>query len=193
SATGTLADTSDAMTMWAAVLDWQRYRSTQLKIMTSSVILGKVVKKLDLEHDLEFPSGEADAEQEPPSLNQLIQHLKRNVVVEQEGDTMMVNIRARCLVPRYCADIANGIAKVYMEFNVEQLVGSGIAAENWLRAQFEARKEALRDSEDALVRFRSDRNLISVSLEDQYNITGRNLSSLAEKLLDAQYQVDSLE
>ena len=36
SATGTLADTSDAMTMWAAVLDWQRYRSTQLKIMTSN-------------------------------------------------------------------------------------------------------------------------------------------------------------
>src|SRR5690625_8046085 len=32
STTGTLTDSSDAMTMWAAVLDWQRYRSTQLKI-----------------------------------------------------------------------------------------------------------------------------------------------------------------
>src|SRR5690625_3491800 len=106
---------------------------------------------------------------------------------------MMVNIKAKCAVPHYCADIANAVAKVYMEFNVEQLVGSGIAAENWLRAQYETRRQNLRESEDALVQFRSDRNLISVSLEDQYNITGRNVASIAEKLLDAQYQVDSLE
>lgn len=193
STTGTLTDSSDAMTMWAAVLDWQRYRSTQLKIMTSSVILSKVVKKLELEHDLAFPSGEIDEDQEPLSLTQLVNILKKNVTVQQEGDTMMVNIKAKCVVPHYCADIANAVAKVYMEFNVEQLVGSGIAAENWLRAQYETRRQNLRESEDALVQFRSDRNLISVSLEDQYNITGRNLSSLAEKLLDAQYQVDSLE
>lgn len=193
STTGTLTDSSDAMTMWAAVLDWQRYRSTQLKIMTSSVILSKVVKKLELEHDLAFPSGEIDEDQEPLSLTQLVNILKKNVTVQQEGDTMMVNIKAKCAVPHYCADIANAVAKVYMEFNVEQLVGSGIAAENWLRAQYETRRQNLRESEDALVQFRSDRNLISVSLEDQYNITGRNLSSLAEKLLDAQYQVDSLE
>lgn len=187
------SDGSDAMSMWAAVLDWQRYRSTQLKIMTSSVILHKVAKQLDLENDPKFPTGEVDEEREPLSMQQIIRTLKKNIKVEQDGDTMMVNITARCLVPHYCADIANAVAKTYMDFNVEQLVGSGIAAENWLRTQYESRRDALRDSEDALVRFRSDRNLISVSLEDQYNITGRNLSSLSEKLLDAQYQVDSLE
>lgn len=197
-----LASGSDAMTMWAAVLDWQRYRSTQLRIMTSSVILSKVVQQLDLQNDPLFPTGgivggDSSAPvgegSGPHSLRALVNILKQSITVEQEGDTMMINITARCAVPHYCADIANSIAKTYMEFNVEQLVGSGVAAENWLRTQYESRRKVLRDSEDALVEFRSDRNLISVSLEDQYNITGRNLSSLAEKLLEAQYQVDSLE
>lgn len=188
-----LKDSADAMTMWAAVLDWQRYRSTQIRIMTSSVILNKVARHLDLENDPLFPTGERDEDRPLLSLKEIVKILKRSVVVEQEGDTMMINIQTRCVVPTYCADIANAIAKTYIEFNVEQLVGSGVAAENWLRTQYEERRDILRASEDALVSFRSDRNLISVSLEDQYNITGRNLSSLAEKLLDAQYQVDSLE
>src|SRR5690625_5342232 len=133
STTGTLTAPSDAMHVWAAVLDMQRYRSTQLKIMPSSVILSKVVKKLELEHDLAFPSGEIDEDQAPLSLTQLVNILKKNVTVQQEGDTMMVNIKAKCAVPHYCADIANAVAKVYIEFNVVQLVGSCIAEDKSCR------------------------------------------------------------
>lgn len=186
----------DVMSMWAAVLDWQRYRSTQLKVMTSTVILSKVAKRLDLENDIYFPNGPSEDDsvvQEPKSLKSIVNILKKTVTVEQDGDTMMVRISARCTVPHYCSDIVNALAKTYMEFNVEQRVGSGIAAENWLRAQYKKRKQELEDAEEALIAFRAERNLISVSLEDQYNITGRNLSSLASKLIESQYEVDSLK
>lgn len=189
----TLGGSDAAVTMWASFLDWQRYRSTQLKIMTSTAILSQVAERLDLENDPDFPYGPSEEAREPLTLSQIVGVLKQNVVIEQDGDTMMVRLSVRCVVPRYCAEIANTLAQAYIDFNFEQRVGSGAAAENWLRKQYETRLAALRAAEDALIGFRSDRNLISVSLEDQHNITGQNLSALSARLLEAQYQVDSLE
>lgn len=192
--TTTFGGSDAAVTMWASFLDWQRYRSTQLKIMTSTTILGQVAERLDLENEPEFPYGlHDDVEPEPLELSQVIAHLKNTVRVEQEEDTMMVRVSATCTVPRFCAEIANTLAQTYIDFSFEQRVGSGAIAENWLRTQYEARLQALEESEEALVKFRADRNLISVSLEDQYNLTGQNLAALSTKLIDAQYQVESLE
>ena len=189
----TLGGSDAAVTMWASFLDWQRYRSTQLKIMTSTSILSQVAERLDLENDPEFPSGVSSESGEPLTLSQIVEVLKRSVTIEQDGDTMMVRLSVRCQVPRYCSEIANTLAQTYIDFNFEQRVGSGAAAENWLRKQYETRLAALREAEDAIILFRSDRNLISVSLDDQHNITGQNLSALSGRLIEAQYQVDSLE
>lgn len=192
--TTTLGGSDAAVTMWASFLDWQRYRSTQLKIMTSTTILGEVAERLDLENEPEFPYGLSDeVDPAPLELGQVIAHLKNTVRVEQEQDTMMVRVSTTCAVPRFCAEIANTLAQTYIDFSFEQRVGSGAIAENWLRTQYESRLQALKESEEALVQFRADRNLISVSLEDQYNLTGQNLAALSTKLIDAQYQVASLE
>lgn len=191
--TTTLGGSDAAVTMWASFLDWQRYRSTQLKIMTSSSILTEVAERLDLENEPEFPYGITEEGAEPLPLAAIVHWLKQSVRVEQEQDTMMVRVSATCFVPRFCSDIANTLAETYIDFSYEQRVGSGAIAETWLRRQYETRLQELKKSEEALVQFRSDRNLISVSLDDQYNLTGQNLGALSSKLIEAQYQVDSLE
>lgn len=181
-----------AITMWATFLDAQRYRSTQLKILTSSAILQRVVDRLDLDNDPDFPYGPVvDGEERAPFENP-IAYLQRVIKVEQVGDTMLAKITVTCIQPRYCADVANALAETYVEFNYEQRISSGASAENWLRKQYEQRRKATEDAENALLAFRRERNLLSVALDDQYNLTGQSLSALASNLLAAEHEIDKL-
>lgn len=181
-----------AITMWASFLDAQRYRSTQLRILTSSSILQRVVDRLDLENDPDFPHGPPLEDEVREPFTDHIGYLQRVIKIDPVGDTMLAKISVTCTQPQYCADIANALAETYVEFNYEQRISSGASAENWLRKQYEQRKKATEDAENALLAFRRERNLLSVALDDQYNLTGQSLSALASNLLAAEHETDRL-
>lgn len=187
-----LGGNDPAVMMWSAFLDAQRYRSTQLRIMTSSALIQQVVDRLDLENDPEFPYGPAVDGVVNSTPVDLVQYIKSTVLVEQDADTMMVNITVSCFVPKYCADIANALADEYVRFNYEQRISAGASAENWLRQQYETRRKMLEEAEDALVEFRREKNLVSVSLDGEFNLTGQSLTTLASRLLEAEGEVDRL-
>lgn len=187
-----LGGNDPAVMMWSAFLDAQRYRSTQLRIMGSTQLVQQALERLDLENDPEFPYGEQTTSEAPTRPVDLVQYVKSNVLVEQDADTMMVNITVSCFVPRYCAAIANALADEYVRFNYEQRISAGASAENWLRHQYEARRKLLEEAEDALVEFRREKNLVSVSLDGAFNLTGQSLTALAQRRLEAEGEVDRL-
>ena len=187
-----LGGNDPALMMWSAFLDAQRYRSTQLRIMSSSALIQDVVDRLDLENDPEFPYGLAGDDSELVRPVDLVQYLKSQVLVEQDADTMMVHIRVSCVVPRFCAEIGNALAEEYVRFNYEQRISAGASAENWLRRQYEVRRVMLEEAEDSLVAFRRERNLVSVSLDGAFNLTGQSLTALAQRGLEAEGEVDRL-
>lgn len=178
--------------MWSAFLDAQRYRSTQLRVMASSALVQRVVTQLDLENDPAFPYGEAAAAEGIERPSDIVQFLKGMILVEQDADTMMVNITVSCFVSTYCSDIANALADEYVRFNYDQRISAGASAENWLRKQYETRRAMLEEAEDKIVGFRREHNLVSVSLDGAFNLTGQSLTALAARRIEAEGEVDRL-
>ena len=192
-----VGDMDSTLLMWSAYLDGQRFRSTQLRVMTSRIILEQVAERLDLGNDRSFlglehvddPDELADAMERADAVSRL-----RSVVeVKPELDTMMVTITARCTVPRYCADIANTLAETYAEYNYTQRISSGASAEDWLRGQYQTTRERLEQAEEELLAYRRDRGLLSVSLDDQFNLIARDLETVTGQLAEAEFEVVRLQ
>lgn len=192
-----IGDIDPAVAMWGTYLDAQRYRSTQLRIMTSRELLADVAEELNLGANADFVGIHEDMTPEERARRfenvDPVSRLQSILRVEAEQDTMMVNIVADCPRQSYCADLVNGVADAYLRFNYEQRISSGASAEDWIRQQYQQTREQLEDAEDRLYSFRRDRELISVSLDDQFNLTGQDLQALNGQLIEAEFTLDRLD
>lgn len=91
------------------------------------------------------------------------------------------------------AELANAIAGVYVEYNLEQKVGVANSAVNWLETQLGDLLVNLQDSEQALHDFKQQNNILSVSIEDRQSIFSAQLQSLYGALAGRQAERISIE
>lgn len=162
----------------------REYYETQLRILTSQRVAEGVVRELGLHRDAAFfgvPESERGAWR-APSVEAAASSLRGRVKVDPVRDTRLAFIMVDDRDPRRAARIANAYADVYARQNLEQRMGSTVTALEWLTEQLDTLKGQLERSELALHDFKRENDILSVSLEDQRNLTANRLQQLNQQL-----------
>lgn len=173
----------------------REYLNTQYRILESRAVAEAVVARLDLESDLEF-LGLRD-EGDPAQLQQalanvdVVQRVLSSIRIEPVTDSQVVRIIAVTGSPESAAAVANAVAEVYIDRNIARQSESVASASAWLEEQYVTLEARLRESEEALVQFRAEHDILTVELADNASLQAE-MDSVATQLADARLEADRL-
>jgi succinoglycan biosynthesis transport protein ExoP len=140
----------------------QDYLQTQYKNLQSRSLLDAVVSSLKLDADPRY-SKEADP----------VYALQRDINVLPIRLSRLVDVKVEHTNPKRAKEIANTLAKTFIEQNLEQKYNSSFSAVTWLKAQVDDAKNKVSKAEADLHEYRKSHN--EVSLEEGENIARQAL------------------
>lgn len=169
------------------------FNNTQYKTITSRAVMLDVSNRLKLAQDRAFLetyglSGEGEA------LDKAIERvLVRNITVQPETASRIVNLIVEDQDPVRAAEIANALGQAYIDYTLEQRLETTRSASKWLDKRVDEFGAKLEDAEAKLHAFKKSNMLVSVSLEDRQNMTGASLGILNEKIVETRTKLIELE
>jgi polysaccharide biosynthesis transport protein len=167
------------------------YIDNQLAILASDSLLRRVVIKERLAGPAqivkEVQSTDASKESAVPaeeqSIRDAINGLRSALFVKRKGEAQVLNISITSEDPDRAAHLANAVADAYVVNQLDARFESAKRASGWLSDRLVELRQQLRDSEEAVTKFRSEHGLMrsgpTVALNDQ------QLSELNTKLITA--------
>lgn len=102
--------------------------------------------------------------------------------VEPDKDSNVVRIAVVDAEPQFAADLANAVAEAYLDANLDKRVDNTRDASEWLTKQHDELRRKLRASEDALLQFMSDNNVLNASLDSQLDEVKQRVSAFNAQL-----------
>jgi len=165
----------------------KEWYQTQNTIIASRTIAQRVVERLALQRDAEFMKIPVDERTgwNGATLDEATRQLLAVLTVRQEKDTRVTRIVVESPSPERAALLANAIADAYMDWVMEQRLGSTVRAVEWLSGQLDDVSKRLESSEHAVHDFRRTNNVLSVSLADQQNGVTQTINSFSAALTAA--------
>lgn len=158
--------------------------NTHFKLVTAYPVLKKVVKTLkldqpDMEKKLDVNLWEKLLSQlkenirlllgykqkvftPQEKLDQLLEILKGSVSIEQVRDTRLLNVSVEDHDPVMAADIANAIARSYIEFDIDNRLKASQDTISWMTDQLYEMKKKLEDAEKEFLAYKQGAKLFSV-------------------------------
>ena len=161
---------------------YREFAQTQFRIILSRENTQRVIDRLGLEHDPSF-SRTADGKGQV-SRQDIVFRLLQNVRVVGVRDSRIANITVRDTDPERAVRIANAFADTYIERNLDYKLEGARTAGSWLGEQTVDLRKRLEASELELYKFKKERNLLDVGLDDKLGMTRQNLQALNQKLAD---------
>lgn len=163
------------------------YYETQYKIISSRDVMLRVVKKHQLNEDADFlgvpPEGRASFR--PASFDEAALALQGMLSVEPVKDSRLVQIHVDDENPKRAQTLANAVAAAYVDKNLETMLRSTMDAVDWLSGQLDDAKEKLARSEEAVLAYKQEKDILSVSLEDKQNLIAAQMTEAAQRLMEA--------
>jgi len=95
-------------------------------------------------------------------LFRLIEKLRKKIDIEQTRDTRLLKISAEDNNPAMAADIANTLAKSYIEFDIGNRLKSSQDTISWMTGQLYEMKKKLEDAEEEFLAYKQRAKLFSV-------------------------------
>ncbi len=171
----------DAQKMSYAPQDADEYIATQIKIIQSDPVLRPVAQKyklLELERRFEgkTPESVAAIKEAPTTLHR--------IKVYRPPNTYLVMISYRSTEPQLSADVANAIAKSYLEHIYRLQVASASSASGFMARQIDELRARMERSGQALAQFEKELNVINP--EEKTNIISQRLLQLNTEYTTAQ-------
>ncbi len=168
-------------------LTGKEWYQTQNTIIASRTIAQRVVERLALHRDPGFMQVPVDerATWKGATVDAASKRLLAALTVRQEKDTRVARITVESASPERAALLANAISDAYMDWVMEQRLGSTVRAVEWLSGQLDGVSKRLEDSEHAVHDFRRTNNVLSVSLADQQNGVTQTINSFSAALTTA--------
>ena len=172
-------------------LDSYTYMANQLAILQSDSLLRRVVLKERLadpppiakEPQRTDVSKDAAVSAEDESVRDGINRLRGALGISRSGEAEVLNISITWGDPVRAAELANAVADAYVVDQLDARLESAKRASGWLSDRLGELRQQLRDSEDAVGKFRKDHGLTrsgpTVALNDQ------QLADLNSKLIAA--------
>lgn len=102
--------------------------------------------------------------------------------IEPDKDSNVVRIAVVDEDKDFTANLANAVADAYLEANLDKRVDNTKDASDWLQKQHEELRGKLRASEDGLLKFMADNNVLNASIQSQLDEVTQRLSAFNGQL-----------
>src|SRR5664279_257650 len=183
-----LEGVKDVIEMAAAT---HEFYTTQYRIIRSHEIAQRVIDRLGLASDVSY-FGSVDISK-PANRDFMVERLLKKVKVVGVHDSHIAKIQVIDVDPERATRIANAFADTYIEQNLDFKLEGARSAGTWLGEQTVGLRKQLESSEMDLYKFRKERNLLDVGLDDKQGMTRQNLQSLNAKITDVKAKRIELE
>jgi capsular exopolysaccharide synthesis family protein len=160
----------------------REFYGTQYRIIRSREIAQRVIDRLGLDSDGSY-LGYLDISKQP-SRDLIVERMLEKVKIVGVRDSRIANIQVRDVNPERATRIANAFADTYIERNLDFKLEGARSAGTWLGEQTVGLRKQLENSEMELYKFRKERSLLDVGLDDKQGMTRQNLQSLNTKMTD---------
>jgi polysaccharide biosynthesis transport protein len=124
-----------------------------------------------------------DAETERKRLGPYIQTLLDNLNVEGVRDTRLIRISFKHTDPDIAADVANGVADNFIQYNFQGKTDRFRSASSWLEESTRKLRAQVERAEQKLVNYSKEKNIIS--LEGKENLVAEKMAQLHQKAMIA--------
>jgi capsular exopolysaccharide synthesis family protein len=164
----------------------QEYYLTQYKIIQSRSVAEETVRRLGLDKDASFvptKPAAADPSKGPSSFELATDTVLANTLVEPIKDSRLVRVKYDDTDPERARRILTALTDVYLERNLNLAQEFTTSGAEWLGTQLAKLKQELDDSERALHDYKSGKQILSVSLDDQSNMLREEISQLNSSLI----------
>ena len=166
------------------------FKNNQIQLLTSRMMLEKVVRKLDLHRAAPPPSRLRDLKNWaknllrgdaplPDPVGDAIQSLRDSISIGMPRGTDICIITAQSRSPENAALFANTLAEVYVQYANELLYSRKRSAYEYLEEELREAQSKLTRSEDELDRFRAQTMIFSAP--DELSIVEQKLAQLTEQ------------
>jgi succinoglycan biosynthesis transport protein ExoP len=172
-------------TYWAN----KEFYETQYRIIQSTSVGQRTGEKLGLQYDPDYASV-VGANRDLGALGRVV---AGQIAVKPLKDSRLAYITVSDRKPQRAALIANTVADTYIEYNLDYKLEGARSAMSWLAEQESDLKRQLEQSELKLYRYKKDRNLLAVSLDDKQSMLSQNLVNVNNKLTDLHIRLIELE
>lgn len=165
----------------------QEYYATQYKVLASRRTAVDVVRTLGLDRDAGFILGLPRGQKAPPvkvSVEAAAASLLGRLKVEPVKESRLVSLSIEDADPERARKLLTAVIESYLQHNVDEAVSSNNSAGDWLRDQLTKLKVDLESSELALHNYKSDKQILSVSMEEQSNMLREEMTRLNAVLTD---------
>jgi capsular exopolysaccharide synthesis family protein len=165
----------------------KEYYTTQNWLIRSRRIATQVAKELELNKDLNFRDNVWQNKRrmrEYGSIDDAATLLLKRMNVEPVKESRLTTVTYRDADPVRAQRILNTLVDTYAQNNLEDVFESATTAADWLRGQVGSLRQDLETSEMKLHEFKKDRNILSVSLDDQSNMLRGEMTQLNQALTE---------
>lgn len=167
------------------------FNNTQYKTITSRTVIRDVVDRLRLTENQDFLTTYdlSQIKDEEKLIKALEGVLLRNITVEPEAGTRIVNLMVEDQDPLRAVKIANTLGDAYIEHTLRKRLDKTHEASKWLDKRVVEFATRLEGAEKGLYEFKKEHMLVDVSIEDRQNMAGAALQILTQKLVETRTEL----
>jgi polysaccharide biosynthesis transport protein len=200
----------DTVEPTASYAQSQDYLQTQFKVLESKTLAARVIKALDLENNRDFAgtskaepksktlewvrswfgAGQKEGVETDPSaaeerkLDRLVRIFGGSLSTTPIRNSRLVDVSYESLDPRLAAQVANQVAKEYIDMNFQTKFDATKTASEFLQKQMTDMQANVEKSESKLVQFSQKNDIYEIS--DKENVILQKLSDLNTALTAVQ-------
>lgn len=119
-------------------------------------------------------------------ISDLVSQFIDRIEVNPIRSSRLVDVSFRAKSPAMAAKIANTLANVYVSQNLEIKLEAAKDAVDWLHHQIEAERKKVEETEQAVLRYKEENNIITDFSSDNEKITAQKLAQLNTNVVDAE-------
>jgi len=116
----------------------------------------------------------------------LVNGFIERITVEPIRNSRLVNLKFQAKDPVMASKIANTLAQVYIDQNLETKLGAVQDAVKWLHARIEKERKKVAAAEEALLQYKNRYNIVTDFTGENEKITAQKLAQLNTQVVDAE-------
>ena len=159
------------------------YVQTQIQVLESESLAWRTIDELNLRQHLIAPSKLAKISQDQQKVR-LIDSFKRKLSVELTPKTRMLAVNYEDADPQLAARVSTTLVNNYIDYNFRQKYDATRQASAWMEQQLDELKAKVESSQQALVAYEREHQLVSTS--EKGSMQEQMLSDLSKDLTAAE-------
>lgn len=180
-----MGNKDDSARFWGMLVDNREYYETQYALITSDLVLSRVVREKGLQSDPQFLHYKPE---KPIPIEDATAMLRGRVKVEPVKASRLVTVSCEDSNPAMAAMLCEAVARAYVRQNHEKQAKGMTDAAEWLSGQLEHFRGELEDTENKLHEFKKNNDLPSSSPEEVSRMVRMDMETYDKALAETRTQ-----